>query len=46
MKSSEHVDKTHMRGTIFPQIFYLGPSFCFMKCGKYSCKNDKKFPLF
>ena len=32
-KSSTAIDKIHMEGTM-SQIFYIGPSFCFMKCRK------------
>ena len=34
-----------MQGSV-SQIFYLGPSYDFMKCRKLYCKKDKKLPVF
>ena len=35
----------HSEGTV-SQIFYLGPSFCFMKSRKLSCKKYQKVSRF
>ena len=39
------VVRGHLEGTV-SQIFYLGPSFYFMKSRKLGCKNIKIFPVF